>query len=156
MLSDLCPWDRLAQRIGRLVRFEEASKGVCYVIEPQKDGTLYPAPYGEYDMTERGWKAFQVLLNTQQKLQEDFITKQIIIPEQLEELVNKLYPSAPDIIGHAQNNQRNYRELIKDNWLILPDRKVEEDEGHVDKWSSRHIPPQWLSLIHISEPTRPY
>jgi CRISPR-associated endonuclease/helicase Cas3 len=149
MLSDLCPWDRLAQRIGRLVRFEKIMKGVCYVIEPQKEGELYPAPYGEYDRKKKGWKAFQVLLKTKKKLQEDFTTQQIITPEQLEQLVNKLYPSAPDIIGHAQNNQRNYRELIKDNWLILPDRKVEEDEGHVDKWSSRHIPPQWTVLTYF-------
>ena len=44
---------------------------------------------------------------------------------------------------HAKANQSEYQQLLKDNWLLLPDTFTQEDDGHVGtKWSSRHIPPQ--------------
>lgn len=142
MLSDLCPWDRLAQRIGRLVRFEENEKGVCYVVKPEKDGDLYPAPYGEYDRKERKWKAVKAFEHTQSNLEEFFQQSKETTPEDLERFVNKLYPSAPAILGQAAFNQKEYRNLIKDNWLLLPAKYSDEEDGLADKWSSRHIPPQ--------------
>lgn len=142
MISDLCPWDRLAQRIGRLVRFDECNKGFCYIIEPLKDNDLYPAPYGSYDRKERKWIANEPLLNTKKKLEKDFFNPEEIAPEDLEKLVNDLYPSAPDILGRAAYNQKEYRNLMKEHWLLLPDKYTDEDDGHVEKWSSRHIPAQ--------------
>lgn len=152
MLSDLCPWDRLAQRIGRLVRFEMDStqEGTCYVVQPMKEGALYPAPYGEYDRKQNGWIALDSLLNTQRQLKQKYSIAKKIKPKQLEKFVNKLYPSAPEILGQAAFNQRNYRQLIKDNWLLLPDKYTDEEGGQVgEDWSSRHIPPQQSILIEL-------
>lgn len=152
MLSELCPWDRLAQRIGRLVRFEEEAiekqVGLCYVIEPIKDGALYPAPYGEYNLKEKRWQAYQVLTDTKNDLQQKFTEKNEITPNDFEVFVNAIYPSAPEILGHAKTNQKNYQELIIDNWLILPDMRVDEDETKVaERWTSRFIPPQQTIFI---------
>src|SRR5207253_2266752 len=65
MISDLCPLDRLAQRAGRLSRFDnrngrvERAIGELFVVEPyyidKKTNELafYPAPYGSY---KNGWE----------------------------------------------------------------------------------------------------
>lgn len=148
MISDLCPWDRLAQRIGRLARFEESDEGRCYVVSPQKDGQLYPAPYGEYDRKEKGWKAAPALAKTQEQLLQNFAQSLGIQPNDFVGFVNELYPDPPAIVGHANANQREYRRLLKDNWLMLPNLLTQEDEGHVgEKWSSRHIPPQQIVFV---------
>lgn len=142
MLSDLCPWDRLAQRVGRLVRFEEADFGICYVVEPQKDGEFYPAPYGDYDRKERKWIPNDSLKKTRNQLIQSYNEDKEITPKDFEDLVNELYPDAPSIIGHAAFNQKKYRDLIRDNWLILSSESVNEEDGQTQEWSSRHIPPQ--------------
>ena len=49
------------------------------------------------------------------------------------------------------SNQQEYQQLIRNNWLILPDMYTNEDEGHIGStWSSRHIPPQ--QTIYIEPP----
>ena len=157
MLSDLCPWDRLAQRIGRMVRFEEAEKGICYVIEPKKDGDLYPAPYGAYNLKEKKWEAYFVLIDTKTDLQQKFSKKGAVTPSDFEDFVNTIYPTSPEILGHAKTNQKNYQELIVDNWLILPDMRVDEEETRVaERWTSRFIPPQQTVFIKFKPRYRSY
>jgi len=157
MLSDLCPWDRLAQRIGRMVRFEEAKEGICYVIEPTKEGNLYPAPYGEFNLKEKKWEAYQVLKDTRTDLKQKFTKKTKVLPSDFEDFVNAIYPTAPEILGHAKTNQINYQELIVHNWLILPDMRVDEEETKVaDRWTSRFIPPQQIVFIKFKPRYRSY
>ena len=55
MISELCPIDRLTQRAGRLCRFDKSKNGELYVLVPQKNDMIYPAPYGEYDKREKAW-----------------------------------------------------------------------------------------------------
>lgn len=96
MLSDLCPWDRLAQRIGRLVRFDNQGEGVCYITEPRKDGKLYPAPYGEYDRGTKEWIPVDALTNTLKDLQEMFSEAKKVTSDELVDYVNVLFPNKPD------------------------------------------------------------
>ncbi len=149
MLSDLCPWDRLAQRIGRLVRFDNQGEGICYVTEPQKDGELYPAPYGEYDRGKQSWIPVDALTNTMKDLKEQFAAAKVVTEDELVDFVNELYPIVPEMDNTTKNNQRNFINLIKDNWLIQPAMESnEEDVTVADKWSSRHIPPQVTVLSY--------
>lgn len=147
MLSDVCPWDRLAQRVGRLLRFQEASSGTCWVMHPLKEQVFYPAPYGEYDKGRRGWKAFPAMLETVQQIagMQTFEADADFLVDR----VNGLYAALPDMGSSANSNQLDFKNLIKHNWLILPDTRVEEDDGEAGNWSSRKIPPQGLIFTDI-------
>ncbi len=148
MLSDLCPWDRLAQRIGRLARFDFQENGICYVVTPNKDGKVYPAPYGAYSRKDKMWVPFESFRSSEKQLQHSFSIPRTVTPEDFVDFVNGLYPDAPELDSDSAANQRRYRKMIRANWLITPDTRVEEDEGHVGAdWSSRRIPPQQTVFI---------
>jgi len=143
MLSDLCPWDRLAQRIGRLVRFDLRKEGICSVLIPMKNGELYPAPYGAYNRKKRTWEVSNSFSKTREELQDKYFSARPISSDDFVSFVNNLYPDAPSLSDHTEANQREYRRLLRDNWLILPDIYAEEEDGHVGStWASRHMPPQ--------------
>lgn len=154
MVSEVCPWDRLAQRIGRLVRFKskKAISGTCYVVEPQKKGSFYPAPYGEYIREINGWNAYPAMAKTEEDIQANYQDGQIVTPDLLVEKVNGLYQEPPKIKGSIKKNQRNLLKLIKKNWLIPKRVRVEEDDSCVsgeNEWSSRQIPQQQTVFTDI-------
>lgn len=157
MLSDLCPWDRLAQRIGRLSRFGfKDAEGVAYIVEPTKEGFTYPAPYGEFDQTTKNWIPSRAFVETLEDLtnwpNKDYQNK--ITPEELVRRVNKLYPTHQDFSPKDQANCDELKRLIENNWLIVPDQKSEEiSDIHVgEKWRSRHIPPQTIVIANEAPP----
>jgi CRISPR-associated endonuclease/helicase Cas3 len=139
MYSEICPWDRLAQRVGRLSRFEEAKKGFCYIAIPTTDGELYPAPYGK--LHDRKWQAGEAIINTQLRIEELLDTKEErqFSSEDFVREVNLLYPSPEKLSSYATANQQDYHKLIQDNWLIVPHTKSEEDEAKASNWKARDI-----------------
>ncbi len=140
MVSELCPYDRLAQRAGRLGRFEGMAVGTLHVLTPTKDGTLYPAPYGEFDQEDYEWHPGRALVQTRNDLDfgphsaQDFI-----------DAVDALYPNADSFApsdDRIQSNRRRLREHLEDDWLIVSARQSDEETGSTDDWKSRDIPPQ--------------
>lgn len=155
MLSDLCPWDRLAQRMGRLARFaEQIPEGELCVADAHRDGKLYPAPYGSFDRGT-GWIAGEALLETQRRL--DILLDESggeveLKPSDLVREVNDLYPEAPEPDTDAVANVALLEDLIRRNWMIVQAAEASEDDGGImGGWRSRDIPPQETVLIHLPD-----
>ena len=144
MVSELCPYDRLAQRAGRLGRFEGMGVGTLHVVTPTKNGELYPAPYGEYDQDENEWRPGRSLVETRKGIRfgphsaQDFIDA----VDGLYSTPEKFSPSDPRI---EQNRDRLQTHLQAD-WLIVNAQTSDEEEGRTDEWRSRDIPPQMRVL----------
>ena len=150
MLSDLCPWDRLAQRAGRLARFEdEIPEGNLYVAAPHRKGELYPAPYGSFDGPAQGWTAGEPLLETARQLGALLADGPLnLTPGLLVDEVNRLYPEAAEPDAHARTNAAQLREMIRENWMIVPTTDPDDDEARVGSdWKSRDIPPEATLLV---------
>lgn len=147
MVSDLCPLDRLAQRAGRLSRFDNRNGhiqqvvGELFVVEPyhvnKKTGelTFYPAPYGSY---KNGWEMTEALSKSNELLVEDGYSAKTFV-----NLVNQLYPVVTNIEPHVRDNRRALEDCVITNWLILPAEQVEGDDDHTMNWRSRDVPPQY-------------
>ena len=147
MISDLCPLDRLAQRVGRLSRFAERKGkfenviGELFVVEPFRKGEFYPAPYGEYRQ-KVGWLPTEVLQHSNELLKDaNYSAKDFV------NLVNQLYPRAAVISADVRVNREALENSVVINWLILPqetrEEKIEEDADHTKDWKCRDIPFQY-------------
>jgi CRISPR-associated endonuclease/helicase Cas3 len=152
MISDLCPLDRLAQRVGRLSRFAERGLevkhevGELFVINPCRtsnngDQKFYPAPYGEYRQNV-GWLPSEALLLSDKLLRDGIYNAKVFI-----DLVNELYPQAATEESHVRVNRKALEDLVVNNWLILPqethEEKTTEDADRTKDWKCRDIPFQY-------------
>lgn len=145
MISDLCPLDRLTQRVGRLARFTKDG-GELFVVNPLKtdkngETKFYPAPYGEYSKKE-GWQMSDVLRKSDELLTDgDYSAKKFV------DKVNQLYPNLKKASSDALLNKKQLEKLLVANWLILPAETVEEetaeDSEQTKDWRSRDIPFQY-------------
>ncbi len=147
MLSEVCPWDRLSQRLGRLNRFREQENAECVVVAPIKDGKLYPAPYGEYVRTE-GWRESHYLNRTLTHVQGFDEEGQYVTPVEMTGYVNKLYGELEELTANARRNVKAYEELVRSTMLILPNVKS-DDAGESDTWNARQIGPQATVLTKV-------
>lgn len=133
MISEVCPIDRLVQRAGRLCRFDKEKIGDLYVIVPQKNEALYPAPYGTYIM-KQGWEANKALIQTIQLLDykgysaNDFVA-----------FINKVYDSFEDFTVRTKENAVLLKKKFVSSWVVLPMEQTKEDDTDSQDWKSRDI-----------------
>ncbi|PSR02144.1 MAG: CRISPR-associated helicase Cas3' [Bacteroidetes bacterium SW_11_45_7] len=150
MISDICPIDRLTQRVGRLCRFDNQKLGALHILKPLKDRSLYPAPYGNYDRKNKEWipaKALEESICLIEK--KEYSSKELV------DLINKIY-SYEKIIpsSYAQENAKRLREHFSYNWLITSKQISKEDDTDTNFWSSRDIPSQ--DTVFVSMPDKTY
>ncbi len=145
MISELCPIDRLTQRAGRLCRFDKSKIGDLYVLIPQKEGLLYPAPYGTYDRKEKAWIACDAFVKTQEILDTTCYSA-----EKLVCILNGIYSTETEFSVKAITNANTLKEYFSYNWLICPKQQPVVDDTNTNYWKSRDIAPQ--DTVFVSPP----
>jgi CRISPR-associated endonuclease/helicase Cas3 len=137
MISELCPIDRLTQRAGRLCRFDKTKVGELYVLVPQKNDLVYPAPYGEYDRKIKAWIPCDAFVKTSEILETTSYSA-----EKLVSLLNHVYAVQDSFSPKAINNAKYLKEYFSWNWLINPTQIAATDDADTNFWRSRNIAPQ--------------
>lgn len=153
MLSDLCPIDRLTQRVGRLARFKDPAGnhviGELYLVEPyqlDKNGKqqLYPAPYGHF-RKGIGWEMTDTLRKSQAWLQAGRYSAQRFV-----DLVNDLYPEVVTETAEVRDNRQKLEASVKTNWLIVPFEEIALDDDSTHAWKSRDIDAQKAVFANVT------
>ncbi len=149
MISELCPIDRLTQRAGRLCRFDKTKIGELYVLVPQKNDLVYPAPYGEYDRKAKAWIPFDAFVKTYEILECTRYSA-----EKLVNLLNSVYAVQESFSPKAIYNAKSLKEYFSWNWLINPKQITETDDIDTNFWRSRNIAPQ--DTVFVKKPESKY
>lgn len=137
MISDLCPIDRLTQRVGRLCRFDKGKTGELHVLIPEKEGGIYPAPYGSFDRKTKSWISSDAFEKTRK-----LISKEKYSVKRLTDLLNQVYDDLSNFDSLAIKNANNLKEYFMYNWLLNAKQVSQKDDDEVNFWKSRNIPPQ--------------
>jgi CRISPR-associated endonuclease/helicase Cas3 len=149
MISELCPIDRLTQRAGRLCRFDKDKIGELHIIVPQKNGEVYPAPYGQYSRKEKKWTPVDSFVKTQNSLElKNYNAKNLVL------LLNEIYSKQYEYSALSQNNARMLKDNFQYNWLINPSQKTAEDDTDTNQWKSRNIGAQ--DTVFVMKPASAY
>lgn len=152
MISDICPIDRLMQRTGRLCRFETNKQGMLYIVVPQKNGMLYPAPYGVFRNKE--WIPAEAFQQSVKKLTIAKTFPQEYSVNKLLELVNSVYSGDIKFSDEEKNNAETLLRFFKQRLFVLPETRSKEDEIESSDWKARSLSPQ--KTIYIREPEKEY
>ena len=130
MISDLCPIDRLMQRVGRLCRFDKEQIGELIVLNPKKEGNYYAYPY----VIDTQGQPVEAYLETEKKLGCKCYSASNFV-----NLLNEIYHSFDNLGTKAESNADKLKELFVSNWLIGSVHTAKEDDAENDIWKSRDI-----------------
>lgn len=145
MISELCPIDRLTQRAGRLCRFDKSKVGELYVLVPQQNESVYPAPYGEYDKKTKAWVPCEAFTKTAGILETTSYNANRLVA-----MLNQVYAIEASFSPKAISNARNLKEYFQYNWLINTMQKPATDDTETNFWKSRDIAPQ--DTVYVNKP----
>lgn len=145
MISEMCPIDRLAQRAGRLCRFDTKKIGELYILNPKKNNVSYPAPYGSFDKKTKLWVACDAYKKTIAKIDCQKYSAQNLV-----DILNEVYAEKQQYSPKASYNAKKLEESFMYNWLIGPKNVSEQDDLDTDFWQSRDIMPQ--DSVFVSKP----
>lgn len=148
MISDLCPFDRLTQRCGRLCRFSRKI-GDLYIIRPMREGNLFPAPYYQNVGPSQKLEPNDALIQT-----DELLEKGMYSAANLVQLLNKVYANQTVFSTEASRNADRLREMFKANWLINPIEYLDEEIGSTNFWRARNIMPR--CRIYIKRPLQSF
>ena len=156
MVTELCPIDRLVQRLGRIGRFDDPNNPIIRdvdVLIPQKNGSDYCAPYGE--LSEKvGWIESDVYTNTKKQLKSGIYSN-----DKLQKIIEKVYEKGVILEGDVKSNVKKYEEIIKTNSLLLPTVITSDDEmneTNTTQWKRRRFLPKvnlYLNPFETNEVT---
>lgn len=146
MISEICPIDRLTQRAGRMCRFDKTKIGELYLLLPQKEERLYPAPYGNYDMHSKSWIPCDSLIKTVNILETKIYNANALI-----NMLNQVYQSNREYSPKSISNAQYLKEYFMANWLINPKQKSDIDDTNINYWKSRDIPTQ--DTVFVQKPS---
>jgi CRISPR-associated endonuclease/helicase Cas3 len=149
MISELCPIDRLTQRAGRLSRFDKEKIGKLYILVPQKNEAIYPAPYGEYDRKSKSWIPCEAFVKTMEMIQPTLYNA-----EKLVRLLNHIYTAQATFSPKAISNANSLKEYFSWNWLITSQQISAVDDTGTNFWKSRDIAPQ--DTVFVASPESKY
>ena len=162
MISDICPIDRLAQRAGRLQRFNPTKEGDLYIITPLNDKKeVQTRPYTDSINSSDELHPF----NRSCKIIESILGKNIS-PDKWEYLVNKVYDEKYlTWITNIKNNNTdirknttNYYKEIRNSIIFRPNLSklnAKNDKPDGLNWKSRDIQPEeTLYITNIFEKDR--
>jgi CRISPR-associated endonuclease/helicase Cas3 len=145
MISEICPIDRLTQRTGRMCRFDKTKIGNLYVLIPLKDCTLYPAPYGTFDLHSKSWTPLEPLIKTL-----TYLEKKSYNAEELNIMLNHVYDSIRNYSVKSITNAKLLKDYFTTNWLINPKQILDKDDTEANFWKSRDIAAN--DTVFVSKP----
>jgi len=143
MLSELCPIDRLVQRVGRLCRFEQnrGIVGELHLVIPHQKGVFYPAPYGNY-IKGKGWIPNLYLERTR-----DILYKGTYKKGDWVRLLETVYSVDPPVAYEARSNGNKLEELFEQNWLVRQTAITNDDDTSTNGWKARSMEPQRMAIL---------
>lgn len=137
MISEVCPIDRLGQRLGRLERFRKRQVGEAILVVPAKGGKVSHLPYPTGDGKRK--TPFDLSLELALRLNQITFSR-----SDLEMMVNQVYTleayqtlQAEDKEG--RRNKEYYLQDILQNFIFLPEFKPQDGIEESSNWRARNI-----------------